>query len=271
MGDQSVLITEIDAGVAVLTLNRPDKLNALNVELREAIQQRLAGLAADPEVRVVVLTGEGRAFCAGADLSGGGLSGSMHQSLASFDHTSARQFAAWNLSQPVIAAVNGYCLGRGMELALWCDIVIAARSATFGEPEVRDGSFVSSILPWLVGPQRAKLLMLSGDSVTARQAEAAGFVTQVVESDDARPAAIALARRLAHVPAPVAQAVKSYVNAAVDGMSLGAGQHYGNALAAGLHTLTADELGTTELIRIREEQGLRAYLRARDAPFLTSD
>lgn len=259
-----VVQTVVDDHVAVVTLNRPEKLNALNEEMRHALDETFAGIGAD--VRVVVLTGSGRAFCAGADLSGGGPRTSSDVARG-FTATSRRQLACWNLPQPVIAAVNGHCLGRGMELALWCDLVVAGRSARFGEPEVRDGSFVASILPWLVNPQVAKYLMLTGDTIDAQEARRHGFVTTVADDDDALPTALRLAKRLAHVPPPTAQAVKRYVNAAVDGLTLAGSQEYGNAVGAALRGLTSDELGTTELLRVRDEQGLKAYLAARDAPF----
>lgn len=265
MPDELVAVT-VDDGVALVELNRPEKLNALNAEMRDQLEAALVTLGADKTVRVVILTGRGRAFCAGADLGGDGTLGrTATDAMAAFDASSARQLMTWELPQPVIAAVNGYCLGRGMELALWCDIVVASRTATFGEPEVRDGSFVSSILPWLTSPQQAKLLMLSGDSIDGERAVQLGLAT--VLADDAVSAAKTLARRLRHVPPPTAHAVKRYVNAIVDGRSVREGQLLGNALGAALRTLSPEDLGTQELVAIREQQGLRAYLKARDEPF----
>jgi enoyl-CoA hydratase/carnithine racemase len=264
--DQLVRVTVADH-VATVALNRPEKLNAISRELSSQLATAFERIAVDPDVRVVVLTGEGRAFCAGADLTGGGMSSDPTQVLANYEATSARQLAIWNLPQPVIAAVNGYCLGRGMELALWCDVVIAASGASFGEPEVRDGSFVSSMIPRLTTPQRAKLLMLTGDRIDASTAYELGLVTQVAPGDDCLPAATALAGRLAHVPVATARAVKRYVNAVADGLSLGESQHYGNTMGALLRSLTHEQLGVAELVRVREEEGLKAYLAARDAPF----
>lgn len=179
----------------------------------------------------------------------------------------ASQHRLWNLPQPVIAAVHGYCLGRGMELALWCDIVLASEDARLGQPEVRDGSFVASIVPWLTNPQRAKLLMLTGDTISAREAREIGLVTEVVPEGQALPAAEKLAHRLTHLPVPTARSVKRYIAAVQEVQGLLATQRYGNMLAAAMRSLSAREMGIEELVRIREQEGLKAYLAARDAPF----
>ena len=267
MTDESLVLVEVEAGVAVVTLNRPAKLNALNAGLWAELDRRLEELGASDAVRAVVLTGAGRAFCAGADLSGGDGRRSATRILESYEETAKRQLRLWNLPQPVVAAVHGYCLGRGMELALWCDIVVASADARFGEPEIRDGSFVASVIPWLTNPQRAKLLMLTGDTITAHQASAMGLVADVVPEGGALTAAKQLAGRLAHLPNGAARAVKRYVGAVQEMQGLLAAQKYGSALAAIMRSLTAEDLGIEELVRIREAQGLRAYLAARDAPF----
>lgn len=267
MPDASPVLVEVDAGVAVVTLNRPEKLNALNAALWAELDRRLQELGARDDVRVVVLTGAGRAFCAGADLSGGEASPSALRSLDAYEEIMKRQLRVWSLPQPVVAAVHGYCLGRGMELALWCDIVVASADARFGEPEIRDGSFVASIIPWLVNPQRAKLLMLTGDQISAEQACAMGLVAEVVPEGGALTAARTLARRLAHVPVGAARAVKRYVGAVQELQGLLEVQQYGSALAAIMRSSTAAELGIEDLVRVRQAQGLKAYLAARDAPF----
>lgn len=257
---------EVDGAVGIVTLNRPDKLNAINAELRAALDRALDEVAGDPRVRVVVLTGAGRAFCAGADL-GGGTDPDPLAALRNYEDGAARQLRLRDLEQPVIAAVHGYCLGRGMELALWCDLVVASTDAMFGEPEIRDGSFVASILPWLVGAQQAKLIMLTGDRVGAERAHALGLVAELAEPGAAFETAMALARRIAHVPAAAATAVKRYVNAAQDGVGLPAMQRQGSTTSTFLHTVPPEALGIGHLVRIRQEQGLKAYLAARDEPF----
>lgn len=257
---------EVEGAVGVVTLNRPEKLNAINTELRTGLDRAIDEVAGDPRVRVVVLTGAGRAFCAGADLGGGTASDPLAVS-RNYDETADRQLRLRDLPQPVIAAVHGYCLGRGMELALWCDLVVASTDAMFGEPEIRDGSFVASILPWLVGAQQAKLIMLTGDRIGAARAHALGLVAELAEPGTAYDTAMALARRIAHVPPAAATAVKRYVNAAQDGVGLPAMQRQGSTTSAFLHTLPPETLGIAHLVRLRQEQGLKAYLTARDEPF----
>jgi enoyl-CoA hydratase/carnithine racemase len=264
--DATVLVRR-EGGVAVVTLNRPAKLNALNAELWAALARRLDELGAEREVRVVVLTGAGRAFCAGADLAGSDPPTGFVPSLEAYETISRRQLQLWNLPQPVIAAVHGYSLGRGMELALWCDIVVASADARFGQPEVRDGSFVASMVPWLTNPQRAKLLMLTGDTITAGQAYELGLVTEVVPEGEALTAAERLARRLAHLPVPTARAVKRYIGYVQEVQGFLTTQRYGSTLAATLRSLSPEELGIEDLVRIRAKDGLKAYIAARDAPF----
>jgi len=222
-------------------------------------------------IRAVVLTGEGRAFCAGADLGASHLPDHPMGALASFDTTSERQLGVLNLPQPVVAAVNGYALGRGLEVALWCDIVLASEEAEFGEPECRDGFFVSSIIPALTTPQQAKLLMITGDRISAKKACEIGLVTEVVPGKDCLPAALALAKRLSSIPWPTARLIKRYVNAVADGMGLAEAQHYGNTIGTLLRTHTNEQMGITELVNIRKTQGMKAYFQARDKPFTQED
>jgi len=261
------VLIRVDDGVAVVTLNRPAKLNAINAGLWAAFDHHLDALRVASDVRAVVLTGAGRAFSAGADLAGDELPAGLEPGLAAYETIASHQLRVWNLPQPVIAAVHGYCLGRGLELALWCDIVLASTDARLGQPEVRDGSFVASIIPWLTNPQRAKLLMLTGDTISAREGHEMGLVTELVPEGQALLAAETLARRLAHLPVPTARSVKRYVAAAQEAQGFLAMQRYGNMLAAALRSLSPSEMGIEELVRIREQAGLKAYLAARDAPF----
>jgi enoyl-CoA hydratase/carnithine racemase len=267
VSDPELVRLDVADRVAVLTLNRPEKLNALSRELRARFDELVDRVAADEDVRAVVLTGAGRAFCAGADLGGGMPDGSLaaHRVL---EEAADRQLRLRELPQPVIAAVHGYCLGRGLELALWCDIVVASTGARFGEPEVRDGSFVASIIPWLTNAQQAKLLMLTGDTIPAEEAHRLGLVTLLVDEDTALAAATGLARRLTHLPVPAAREVKRYVNAVQDLAGLVSMQRHGTTTAALLHSLSPAELGVTELVELRRREGLKAYLAARDAPFV---
>ena len=178
------LLYELADGVARLTIDRPERRNALSWTVLGELRQRLAEIAADPRARVVVLTGAGdRAFCAGADLTGMA-EGAGHLEL----HDSRGELAAlfddlWNLGKPTIARVRGYALAGGMGLALACDLVVAADDAIFGTPEIDVGLWPYMItVPLLrsMPPKKALELMMTGRRVDAAEAERIGFVTRVV-------------------------------------------------------------------------------------------
>ena len=253
--------------VAVITLDRPEKMNALNRELWRDLDAAMVRAEDDPEVRVVVLTANGQAFCAGADLNPGEDPTRMLQWWDAFQRHHTRQFRMWDSPKVLIAGVHGYCLGRGLELALWCDIVVASEDARLGQPEVREGWVVQSMVPWLCGPQEAKLFMLSGDIISAAEAHRLGLVARVVPAGKAETAAVALAKRLSHVPPVAARAVKRMVNGVYEMQGIRTQQAEGIAVGAFTSHLSAEEKGTKELERIRKEQGLKASLKFRDDPF----
>ncbi len=177
---------EKEGPLAWLTLNRPDKLNAINSVMVAELNTALDLAERDNEVRVIMLKGEGRAFSAGFDLemdSDANDTDALRQELkADFDII----MRFWDSHKPTIAAVHGYCLGSGMEMALACDVTLAATGCRFGAPEVKFGSgIVALILPWLCGPKRAKELLLTGnDRVSSEQAEAWGLVNHVMPAEE---------------------------------------------------------------------------------------
>src|SRR5882672_3169578 len=184
---EGLVLYRVEDKVAVVTLNRPDKMNALSRELWRDLDAAM------------VLVANGRAFCAGADLSPGEDPSQMLPWWDAFQRHHTRQFRMWDSKKVLIAGVHGHCLGRGLELALWCDIVVASEDAKIGQPEVREGWVVQSMVPWLIGPQQARLFMLSGDIISAVEAHRLGLVARVVPAGNAETAAVALAKRLSHV------------------------------------------------------------------------
>lgn len=261
-----LVLYETEERVATITLNRPQKLNALNRELYAQLDAALTKAESDPHIRVLILSAAGRAFSAGADLDGESAQGVLAR-WEQYETVNRRQFRLWESEKITIAAVHGYCLGRGLELALWCDIVLAAEDAQFGQPEVRDGSFVSSMVPWLLGPQQAKLFMLTGDRIPAVEAATYGLVARVVPVGQALAEARKLGQRLSHVPAVTAGAVKRLINSTYSQQGLRSAQSMGTLFSALISSMSAAEKGIEDLERIRQEQGLKAYLEARDAPF----
>jgi E-phenylitaconyl-CoA hydratase len=193
--------------VATITYNRPEVLNAINGELRRDLNDAFARFRDEEDAWVAVVTGAGRAFCAGADLRDGG--GSTGEFAGTFwEKPTLNSFeSGWEIHKPVIAAVNGPCLGYGLTLVTWCDFVLASDRATFGYPEVRLGvpAMVGAIrLPTRIAWADAMELLLTGESVDAERARAMGLVWRVVAHDDLLVEARALAARLV-AGAPLAQ------------------------------------------------------------------
>jgi enoyl-CoA hydratase len=194
---EAVVLIDKQEGIATVTLNRPDKLNALNRELRLAFCHAMQALRADPEVRAVIITGAGRAFCVGLDLRelGTGKSGIRDEGNATF------VTVIEDMEVPVIAAVNGFAITGGFELALACDMMIAAEEAQFADTHARvgvmPGGGMSARLPRAVGIRKAKELSLTGNYLPAREAERMGLVNRVVAKEQLLTAARELAQQIA--------------------------------------------------------------------------
>jgi enoyl-CoA hydratase len=255
MMDRLVQAVEPAPGIRLLTLNRPDKLNALSKALLAELSHLLSGYDADTEVGCVVLTGAGRAFAAGADISD-----MLERGVASY--ADPERLACWRaiegFSKPIIAAVNGYALGGGLELALLCDIIIASQAAQFATPEIKIGSFPgdggTQRLPRLVGKSFAMQMVLTGDMVDASLAERKGLVSEVVEADRLLPRALEIAAAIAAKSVAITPYAKKAVLAAFE-----------TELQSGLeieHRLTVEAFGKEDRI-----EGLRAFAEKRAPAF----
>jgi enoyl-CoA hydratase len=195
----SLVVYDVDPPAAIIRINRPDRLNALNRALQEALAQALADADERPEVRAIVLTGAGPAFSVGADVDE--LAVSAEGALRQLQSTLGFLASPERLRKPVIAAVNGYAFGGGLELALACDVVIASERAQFSAPEPSLGvvpGFAMQRLPHLVGVMRARAMLLTAQRLTAAEAREAGLVARVVAHDrlleDARATVADVAR-----------------------------------------------------------------------------
>ncbi|MGW7328464.1 enoyl-CoA hydratase/isomerase family protein [Streptomyces sp. NPDC054840] len=220
------VLHRIDNGVAWITLNRPEAMNAVTWDQRERVIALLAEASADPAVRAVVVTATGKGFCAGADLRGspGAPAGErVAGDVARMIRLGAQRLitAVLDCEKPVLAAVNGTAAGIGAHLALACDLVIAADSARFIEVFVRRGLVPDGggayLLPRLVGPQKAKELMFFGDAVPAAEAERLGLVNRMVAAGELEATAREWAERLAQGPTRALAMTKHLVNASLDG------------------------------------------------------
>jgi 2-(1,2-epoxy-1,2-dihydrophenyl)acetyl-CoA isomerase len=217
------VLAALDGGVLTLTLNRPERLNAMNNPLIEAMNRELARARNDDKIRAVLLTGTGRAFCAGADLVGGGPIDSTASTPPDLGADMDRIFnpmirAMRGLPKPIVGAINGVAAGGGANFALACDIVLAARSARFDQAFVRISLMPDLggtwFLPHAVGDARARALAMLGSSLPAEEAERMGMVWQVVDDAALMDEATKLARRLAAGPTLSYAAIKRAINLA---------------------------------------------------------
>jgi enoyl-CoA hydratase len=252
------LIHQSANGVSLLQLNRPQKKNALNTELRHEIEHAVEQIGRDQDIRVVVLTGGGEFFCAGADI------GEIQESPspeAAYRHSREFQLLFDRieaLPQPVIAAVAGFALGGGCELTLACDFRIAAEGTKFGLPEIKIGAFPggggTQRLPRLIGAAKAKEMIFTGEPITAEEAQRLGLVHRVVPKELLLDEAKNFASRLASLPRLALQASKTLVNRSLE-----------VDLASGLE-MEARSFGALAMTHDLNE-GTRAFLEKRKPNF----
>jgi enoyl-CoA hydratase len=266
---EALILTRVEDGVGYLTFNRPKLLNAFNNELMIQSMDAMDGFAADDDVKAVIVQGAGRAFSAGFDLKASG-----DRQLDSVDKVRAQmalQFdfiiKFWDCPKPTVAVVQGYCLAGAFELALACDITVAAEGTMFGEPEVRFGTgIVAMLLPWITGPKQAKELLLTGeDRLPAEDALRMGIINCIVPPDEAIGKARAMARKMVRSAAVSVQLTKQAINRSYEIMGL---------RQALLMSLDVDvEINATpswekqEFARIRKEEGTKQAIAWRDARF----
>jgi enoyl-CoA hydratase len=263
------ILYEIQGATALVTLNRPQVLNALNSQLIHEVSAALDAAEADAAVRVVILKGAGRAFCPGYDLKETAQAPpkgvlEWRKRLA---HDVRFTLRVWDLKKPVIAAVHGFVLGGGCDLAMMCDITIAAEGTLFGEPEIRFGSgVVTMIMPWVVGLKKSKELLYTGhDRIDAREAMAMGMVNRVVPADRLEEEALALAREIAQIDAEAIALTKSAINRTFEIAGLKAGIEYNLEIDTQIEAAETPE--RVEFNRLRKGQGLQAALAWRNARF----
>jgi len=214
------LLVDISEGIATVTVNRPSALNAMTLTTIRELQDAVQGLGASPQVRVVILTGAGgKAFVAGADIAGmRDMEPAEARDMCLLAH---RTFTAIEASpKPFIAAVNGYALGGGCELAMCCDIRIAAQSARFGQPEINLGIIPgfggTQRLPRLIGKGRALEMILTGEMIDAQEAYRIGLVNRVVPADELMATVQGMAARMAAKGLPALRACKEAVSTGLE-------------------------------------------------------
>jgi enoyl-CoA hydratase len=245
--------------LAVITLNRPEKLNAINKEMIAQLGAALDAAEADTAVRAIVLAGEGRAFAAGFDLDmeveTPGVA-AVREALTN-DFRIIMRF--WDSPKPTLAAVHGYCLGSAMELALACDITVASEDCRFGAPEVRFGSGIVAMLwPWLTGPKQAKYLLLTGHDVTAAQALEMGLINRAVPAGRALEETLEIAQRIASNDSNAVRLTKQAINRSLDAANLR--QALSQALELNVTIETSENAESREFNAILERDGAKAAI-----------
>jgi enoyl-CoA hydratase len=258
-----LVLTETAPWGVRLVLNRPDKLNAISVELREALDVAIAEAVADDRVRVIVIAGAGRAFCAGYDLSE-----AAPDSAWGWREVLARDVAAtmaiWRCPKPVVAQVHGYALAGGLELAMACDLIVAAEDAQLGEPEIRFGSApVTLLMPYLIGQKKTRELLMTGDLIDGVEAHRIGLVNRVVPVERLADEVDGLADRLARVPGDVMEPTKLMLNRAMEAAG------FVDAVGAGLDLQSFVNMSETarEFDAVVRRDGMKAALAWRDARY----
>ena len=255
MSEYNTLLVERSGRVATVTLNRPKSLNALNAEVMAEIADLFAKLDRDPEIAVTILTGEGRAFAAGADIT-------EMQPQSFSDMYLNDYFSGWDRfaasRKPVIAAVNGFALGGGCELAMMCDLIIASEKAKFGQPEIKlgvtPGMGGSIRLTKAIGKAKAMDLVLTGRMIAADEADRIGLISRVVASDQLMEVATEVAQEIASYSIPSIVASKEMVGRALE-VSTSEGVRFERRLFMGL-------FGTED-----QKEGMSAFVEKRAPKF----
>ena len=267
MAYQTIIYEQVEERIARITLNRPEKLNAMSPKLLAELDGALDDFEQDPQASVLIIRGAGRSFCAGYDLTAGGEGGryTITEDRWAMRRLVERWQRLWNLPKPTIAQVHGHCLAGATELAGHCDLVFAAEDAQFGHPAGRTLGVIPtlSMWPYLIGMRRTKEFLFTGDSMTAAQALGYGLVNRVYPRDRLEDEVLAYARRVAKVPIDMLTLHKAATNRFFELMGVYAAEHSAAEFDAIAHqTATAKEE-----VRKMRERGLKQALADRDGTF----
>lgn len=262
------LTYEIDDRIATVTLNRPERMNALSLELCGEIKAAFAEVDRDPGIRVVIITGAGgKAFSAGYDIKDG--DEGMKEGLAAWSERLqadlAFTYAPWNCSKPVIAMIDGYCLAGALEFVQMCDMRYCTPESKFGVVETRFSAGIATLaMPWIMGA-RCRELIFTGDVIDGAEAHRLGLVNRVMPRARLRAETMKIARRMGQVALACLQHNKRALNGSYRIMGFDAALGYGNELAAMMDATVTPEYKAFE--DIRRKDGLTAAIRWRDQQF----
>jgi enoyl-CoA hydratase len=268
MATKLVLTDDPAPHVRRVTLNRPEKRNALNHDLRGGILDALRESDQDPDVRVMIVRGAGKCFSSGYELGGGNEGQDFPWYTAGGEghwprHVTQGWMSIWELAKPVIAQVHGYCLAGGSELATCCDLVYMADDAQMGYPAVRFGVPDNHFHAWFVGMRKAMEMMVTGDSISGIEATRLGWANASFPAEELEAKVLEVAERIVGVPSDMVQLNKRVVHRQMEIMGLHTGIRAGSELCAlGTHQKSMHEF----MAKTREE-GLTKALQERDEPF----
>ncbi len=264
------IILEKKDGVGHLVLNRPEKLNALTRQMNQEFNDAINAVERDPEIKVLIIKGAGRAFCAGHDIGEPeieepyALTGALFKDRRStFDTTNKELFRLWELPQPIIAQVHGYCLVWGLKIAMNSDLVIAADDATFGYRPLGGAARLDGLWPWLIGMRQTKELLFTGEYFSGKQAAQMGMINRSVPPDQLEEHVEDLARKIAKLPLEILALNKAAVNKCYEMMGLREAVAY----SLELHVMAHDLPAQRELQQTLKDKGAKAGIAKRDATF----
>lgn len=274
MTDEIVLY-ETDDNIAIITMNRPEKLNAINHELRSGVVEALLRADDDKSVSVAILRAAGRSFCVGYDIDNDSPERAERRYDALKWHGSLTEdlrfeMVPWKMRKPVIASVQGHSLGGGCELAMYCDLTIAADNAIFGEPEIHfSNAGPGIVMPWMIGYKKARELLYFGDFIDAPTALDLGMINRIVPLDELEEKTLRYAKRLALISPEALEFTKLSINRGADAAG------FTNAMQAGLDVVAPLYAAKTEVgvqfTEIRQRDGLPAALKWRRDQFAQYD
>ncbi len=269
--EMETVLLEKKGKIGILILNRPAKLNTLNDGILNDLYAGVTELDSDEEIRVIIIKGAGRAFCAGYDLS------PREKPFTTIldwrghaQHGGRLMFSIWNCKKPVICQIHGYCLGGGCDLAMVCDFTLAAENTMIGEPEIQFNSAPPfGIMPYVIGMKKTKALLLTGERIPAAEAERIGLITSVVPDDKLEEEVMALAKKLVKIPVPAMRLNKEAINRSYEMAGFTNSIHYGEDIFATV--LMSETPEATRFFEIANKDGLAAAFKWRDAFFADQD
>ena len=268
---EPVVLYDTDEAVSLVTMNRPEKLNAINPELRSGLLDAFKRADDDPSTSVVILRATGRSFCVGYDIGRKDPERDAwkHDALKWHDYLRGSvmfELAPWDMKKPVIAEVQGHALGGGCELAMMCDLTIATDDALFGEPEVRFSNVgPAMVMPWFIGLKKARELLYFGDMIDAPTALELGMINRVVPKADLPAASRKYAKRLAQISPEALYVAKLSINRGAEAAG------FRNAINAGVDVVSplyaAKTAAGARFKEIADKEGLGAALKWRGDQF----